>query len=277
MTYYIYAITNKKNNKSYIGQSINAKERWKDHIYDAKRTVGKTAINKKFPIHTAIAKYSEDGFIWQIIEQCETLEEANELEEFYIGYLQTLAPNGYNLLPGGNNRRIAESTKKKISDKLKIVGSFVGKRGAAHPNFGRIVSREEKDNLSKKFSGDGSSGKKINSQIARQIYLDFLEDQTISIVKLGEKYGLKNIATTNIINKKCWKNATKDLPNINLKDRTRGEKWVLSKITEAQAIAILTDYTYNNMNGAEISRKYNISESIVYGIISRKNWKHIRV
>jgi group I intron endonuclease len=214
MGYEIYCITNKTNNKSYVGQSIDANERWKDHIYDAKRQIGKTAINKKYPIHNAIAKYGETGFIWQIIDQCDTIEEANELEEFYIAYLQTLAPNGYNLLPGGNNRTLLESSKKKISNTLKKTSWFIGRKGADHPNYGTTQSEDRKREQSLRSSGDDSNGKKINSQTARQLYLDYLHDTTISMKNLVEKYGIKKSAICNILHKKCWKEATKDLPDI---------------------------------------------------------------
>jgi Mor family transcriptional regulator len=94
---------------------------------------------------------------------------------------------------------------------------------------------------------------------------------------LSEKYGLKKVAILNILNKKCWKDATKDLPNVNIKNRTRGEEWMLSKITENVATAILKDHIYNSIGGTELSKKYNVSTGIVKGIIYRKTWKHIIV
>jgi len=223
MTYYIYCITNKLNNKSYVGQSVDVEERWKNHIYDAKRKNGKTAQNKKFAIQNAILKYGEDNLIWQIIDQLKTLEEANEAEEFYIAYLQTLATNGYNLLPGGNNRTLLEISKQKISDTLKKTSFFVGKKGEDHPNFGTKQSEERKLENSLRFSGDSGSGKKIDSTIARQIYIDYMSDITISLKDLVEKYNIKKSAISNITHKKCWKEVTKDLPDINFNIRLKSK------------------------------------------------------
>lgn len=214
MVYQIYCITNKLNNKSYVGQSIDAKERWKDHIHDAKRMIGKTANTKKFAIHNAIAKYGEEAFVWQIIEEHDNLDQANEAEEFFISYLDTLAPNGYNLQTGGKNKRPSQITKDKISVKLKIVGSFVGKSGADHPNFGTKQTDERKRQQSLRSSGDGSNGKKITSQIAKQIYTEYLIDTNISSAKLAVKYGIKKSAVCNILHKRSWKNTLKDLPEI---------------------------------------------------------------
>lgn len=222
MVYYIYCITNKLNNKSYVGQSVNAEERWKDHIYDAKRQIGKTAISKKFPIHNAIAKYGEQEFIWQIIDQCENIDEANEAEEFYISYLQTLFPNGYNLLPGGKNRHPTEIVKRKISEKLKTTSFFIGKQGSDHPNYGREITEEIKVKQRNKLSGDGGPNRKINSIIAKEIYLKCLSDGTLTAKDLANEYGLGHITVLNILNKKSWKEALKDLPTIKFK---RGSKY----------------------------------------------------
>jgi group I intron endonuclease len=214
VSYYIYCVTNKLNYKSYVGQSNDPQERWSKHVLDANRKTGKTATSKKFAFQNAIVKYGQNNFIWQVIEEVETIEEANEAEEFYIAYFNTLAPNGYNILPGGNNRILPESSKQKISETLKITSFFVGKKGKEHPNFGREITQQEKDNLSQLFSGDNGNNKKINSQIARAIYLDYLNSKTINAVQLGIKYGLKQMAILNILNKKSWKDATKDLPDL---------------------------------------------------------------
>jgi group I intron endonuclease len=276
MTYSIYRITNKLNNKSYIGQSVDVEERWKKHLYDAKRTIGKTATSKKFPIHNALLKYGEDNFSWEIIKTVETLEEANQAEEQLIAQLQTLCPNGYNLLPGGDNRTLPESSKKKISDTLKKTSFFVGKTGILHPNFGTKQSEERKQAQSLRQSGDGSAGKKINSQIARQIYFDYINNENTNAIELGEKYGLKQVAILNILHKKSWKDATKDLPNINPKDRTHGEKWVRSKLREQDVLNIISKYSSDNYTQQELADEYKVSNSLICNIINGKYWKHIK-
>lgn len=87
----IYKITNKINNKSYIGQSNNPKARWGDHINGS----GQNAISL---IHRAIEKYGKQNFSFEIIGW---FEDYNEQEKYYIKYYNTLAPNGYNIQPGG--------------------------------------------------------------------------------------------------------------------------------------------------------------------------------
>ena len=58
---YVYKITNKLNNKIYIGQSVNIERRWKEHICDNR---------KNSLIHLAIQKYGKDNFDFEVIEEC---------------------------------------------------------------------------------------------------------------------------------------------------------------------------------------------------------------
>lgn len=272
----IYSITNKINNKTYIGQSINAVERWRDHIWDANRKVGKTSQNKKFAIQNAINKYGKDNFIWQVIDEFSSLEESNEAEEFYIAYLCTLSPNGYNLKRGGDNKKTHESTKQKIREKLKIVGSFVGKKGKDHPNFGKKQSEKRKLAQSKKLSGDGGSNKKINSKIAAEIYLKYLNNILETPITLAKEYKLGKNTIRNILNKTSWKDATKDFPDINLKNRTCGEDWQKSKLKNKDIIDICEKYKTKKYSIQEIAEQYNVTSSCISDIVTNKSWKHIK-
>lgn len=87
----IYKITNKINNKSYIGQSINIERRWKEH-----QEPGQTSV-----IHNAIIKYGVENFSFEILELC-SYEELNEKEIYWISYFDTFN-NGYNCTLGGDS------------------------------------------------------------------------------------------------------------------------------------------------------------------------------
>ena len=56
----IYKITNKINNKIYIGQSIDIKERWKQHFYKA---YNKKESGYNSAIHQAFRKYGYENFL----------------------------------------------------------------------------------------------------------------------------------------------------------------------------------------------------------------------
>src|SRR5271166_6524834 len=90
----VYKITNKINGKAYIGQTTQPMElRWLDHC------------KKGHALYNAIKKYGKEAFELRILAKCNTMEEMNHREVYYIKLFNTLAPNGYNLKNGGNNKK----------------------------------------------------------------------------------------------------------------------------------------------------------------------------
>lgn len=89
----IYKIENLVNGKVYIGQSIHPYRRLIEHMYMARHHLD------ELPIHLALAKYKEENFSFSIIE--ESIENYNEREIYWISYYNSIVPNGYNVLPGG--------------------------------------------------------------------------------------------------------------------------------------------------------------------------------
>lgn len=94
----IYKITNKINGRCYIGQSINIKQRWKDHRKDA---FWKNDHNYNYPLYKAIRKYGIENFSFEVLEEC-SQELLNEREIYYIQKYNSLH-KGYNQNEGGNH------------------------------------------------------------------------------------------------------------------------------------------------------------------------------
>ena len=92
----IYKITS-PSGKHYIGQTQNTiKRRWSSHCC--------FPDNSNAPLHNAIRKYGKENFIVEIIiDNIETLDEANMLERKYIYEFNSITPNGYNILTGGKS------------------------------------------------------------------------------------------------------------------------------------------------------------------------------
>lgn len=92
----IYCITNKENNKKYIGQSNNILKRWNEHI-----KIGLDETDKRRSvIHQAISKYNITSFTFEILEICEP-DELNESEMYYIYEFREQGYELYNLDDGG--------------------------------------------------------------------------------------------------------------------------------------------------------------------------------
>ena len=91
----IYKYENKINGKIYIGQSVNIKVRYAQHLYDA-HTLKTSSLLAK-----AIHKYGIENFTFEIIELC-SKEQLNEREIYWISYYDSYR-NGYNNTPGGKS------------------------------------------------------------------------------------------------------------------------------------------------------------------------------
>jgi group I intron endonuclease len=141
--HYIYIITNIINNKIYIGQTVNPKDRWSTHRKES--IWNKQGTNSH--LYNAMKMYGKENFSFEVIFIYETLKEANNAETFFIKELNTIE-NGYNISKGGGNRRHSEATKLKISLAQK------GKKRKPH-------SKETKESISKANKGKVSSRKGI--------------------------------------------------------------------------------------------------------------------
>lgn len=86
----IYKITNKINEKIYVGQSVDIIDRWRRH----------KIAKDDYVIHQAIRKYGVENFIFEIIEEC-SREELDDKEKYWIIQCESFSKNGYNMTPGG--------------------------------------------------------------------------------------------------------------------------------------------------------------------------------
>lgn len=106
----IYLITNKINNKKYIGQSASIEERWYRHSVDYKRLTDRY-------LYRAMNKYGFNNFKFEILETDIDISLIHEKEKHWIKELNTKAPYGYNMTDGGEgsfNRLVSEETKEKL-------------------------------------------------------------------------------------------------------------------------------------------------------------------
>ena len=92
----IYKITNKINNKCYIGQSVNINKRWNAHIHQFNNI---DVYN--YPLYRAFRKYGIENFSFEIIETC-SRDKLNEREKYWIQYYDSCY-NGYNQSLGGDS------------------------------------------------------------------------------------------------------------------------------------------------------------------------------
>lgn len=116
----IYKITNLKNDKVYIGQSIDVEKRFIRHR--------NTAFNKNspeyvYPLYQAIRKYGLDSFKFEVVEIC-SKKELNDKEIFYIQkYNSTNRNFGYNQVDGGNVAKYGKLSQTQVDEIKQLLSS----------------------------------------------------------------------------------------------------------------------------------------------------------
>lgn len=122
MSYLIYKHTNVINNKSYIGQTIasaNPEVRWQK---------GNGYINQpKF--YRAIKKYGWKNFTHETLEVCETLEQANLREQYWIAAYNSISA-GYNSSIGGSVPNYFCKAIYQLDENKNIINIFTSTREA---------------------------------------------------------------------------------------------------------------------------------------------------
>lgn len=94
---FIYKITNRVNNKVYIGQThFTIEHRYKQHIKNF------NIEHRQQPLYKAFAKYGIENFSVEKVEEVEC-EKLNEREMYWIAYYDSFK-NGYNATLGGNGK-----------------------------------------------------------------------------------------------------------------------------------------------------------------------------
>jgi group I intron endonuclease len=190
----IYKTTNLINGKFYIGQDSNNNPEY---------------LGSGLFLNRAIKKYGEHNFVKEILEVCETKDELNEREKYWISKLNAKGV-GYNIADGGHggntytdetkrrvsqiikNRPVSTETRQKRSNAMKgkyTLQNFVDRYGETE---GLILYQKRCDAV-----GDFHRGKTISDEHKKKIS-DFMKSSgnystEFLALQLGEnKIGEKN-------------------------------------------------------------------------------------
>jgi group I intron endonuclease len=168
----IYKAINEIDNKCYIGQTINFYKRKNEH----------KNCNDNSYFHNAIRKHGWDNFKWDILCECSSKDELDEMEFHYIKQYDSY-DNGYNMTLGGDKGTWGwvptEETRKKMSEARKR--NF--RNGYIPWNKGKSMSDELKQQLSKSRKGK-VAWTKLNEKDVREI-LDLYFNHQIHIDGVG--------------------------------------------------------------------------------------------
>lgn len=207
--FYIYKITNKINNKIYIGKTNNPYQRIHSHLHFARH--GNTnefyKNNGKYNyIHRSITKYGKDNFTFEIIDQNEDEDIIFALEIFYISKYQTQnIKYGYNMTKGGegaSGRKHSENAKQKIREKA----------------IGRLHSTETKNKLSILLSGEGCGHSTLTKEQIPEI-LRLRNQEKLSYPIIGKMFKVSKTTIREICIGATWKILLNNSPKLsNIED-----------------------------------------------------------
>lgn len=193
----IYKITNKKNGKIYVGQSIHCGKRFDEHSH------GGQLIDEVIQIEGI------ENFTFEVLKEVEK-EELNYWEDYYILKFESFFPNGYNKRWNCNKEtrtaiakelsietkieeqdvNIKDDQNKKTNEEFSLVGNaFKIYCGL----FFISVQRGKEHFILKKKNSKARISKQINvSQKTLNKYIDIFKDEGI-ILEDESKYYIKNL------------------------------------------------------------------------------------
>lgn len=93
--YYVYKVTNKVNNKVYVGRTFDFFRRLTQHC--------KESESETSQLHMDFKNYGIENFVWEVLCVVDDKYEADKKEKEYIRLFGCLEPNGYNKTAGGTS------------------------------------------------------------------------------------------------------------------------------------------------------------------------------
>jgi group I intron endonuclease len=154
----IYKVSCLVSRKSYIGQTTKtAESRWNEHLL--------VTSKKKYALSNAIRKHGRAAFSVEVLEFCDTPEDLDDAERFWVDWYQTIAPLGYNLTSGGRTYRLSEASRRKMSELANRRFSSAEER--AKISIGKLNSGYRHSDAAKAKMAASSKGRPAHNKGAR--------------------------------------------------------------------------------------------------------------
>jgi group I intron endonuclease len=303
----IYKITNKKNNKIYIGSAINLSRRWHEHT-------NYLNINKHFNryLQNSWNKYGKDSFTFEVIEFVEDENKLLEREQFWIDKLNVIDKNiGYNINPTAGSRLGSKMTFEQIehhSKKMKEYFANMTPEEKANRYTEEVAIKISKSKLAKKQKMSlesrkkmsiakmgkkiGKRSKEVGEKISKSkmghsftplgsehgmakydeelvIGIKLMLNEGYSVYEVADKFNIKRSAIYDIKAGRSWSHI---LPNLNLSKNNRAGKLNYKKVREIKHLLFESIKTLK-----EIAEMFNVSEATIKDIRNGRTWKNVKI
>lgn len=244
MASYVYIITNKINNKCYIGKTKNKNTRWSQHKSLAKSK----RINNYF--YNSLRKYGVENFSFEIVKSCDTEEESYDYERLLIKLFDTRNKEyGYNNAEGGRGSK------------------------------GYKVKEELKEYFHDKYVGSKSIRAKFTDQEVITI-LDEYSTENWTCKQLSQKYNCSKATIINVISGTTYSDIEYDrskFKDIGYKNKyfnkAKGEAVKTCKLSDIDVKTIRDMYATGKYSYTDLAVKFNVTKTNIHFIIKNKSRK----
>ena len=209
----IYAIQNKKNNKIYIGKSIDILMRWQQHLDAAK-------LNKyDYDFYQDLINPTD--FIFIILKECKS-DELQQYEQYFIDYYNSL--NSYNQV---NAIDLSKKESLMLNDSILEVINLLESTSLKYEeialranvtintvnNINRCKTHTQyhnyKDNIRKECNNNNNVGElnprsKLTEKQVKEI-INLLETTTLTYKSIASQFNVTESAIKNINQRHTWK------------------------------------------------------------------------
>lgn len=264
----IYIIKNSVNDKVYIGQAKNALERWMSHVYNARYESKAGKERQQQIIHRAMMKYGIDKFHYEILDH--QVENYDEREIYWIRYFNSVAPNGYNMAPGGNGTGCGIEHASAIFKDKSVLLKCISEISSSKKTFVNIARKYgcspeviHAINTGERYRLDGLSYPlrdtkcRYSDELVKQIRYSLKYEEDLTLKDIAKKYHVDPSQVSEINTGKRYFVISDDYP-LRKKRKTDTPENIVD--------AVITDIIKSNLSLSEIATKHNLSRSIVTGI-----------
>lgn len=267
----IYIINNDINNKVYIGQAIDVKQRFQAHCKPS------SVKNDNDLVAKAIQKYGRQHFTYSILE--DNIENYNEREQYWINHYNSIRPNGYNILKGGEEpprfsginhpeSKFNELSLKELIYDLQYSDMSYSELGNKYMttkttvggiNSGKIYHI---NNLSYPIRKNPNLSGKISDKDVEQI-IQMLKYTYLTYEDIGKKYNVEARAIARINKGMYHKLINETYPIRNFANTSNKPKLSYQQVTEIIDLLVNTDLSIR-----KIAKQYCVELNIIIGIKS---------
>lgn len=259
----IYCITNMKNNKKYIGSSINIKKRWKRHLKDLKN-----GNHHSKHLQRSWGKYGDECFKFEVLEIVSDKKMLVDREQYFINLYQSYKPeNGFNISPTAGSCLGVKHSKETLKKHSKNTKKWhINNKGT------------EKYQVYLKNLSNSLKGHKLSIETRKKISESRKGNDAWNKGKTGiyNQETLTRMSESKKGENNCFYGKThSDDYKLMMSKANRGSNNKSSKLTEDDVIKIKMLLDEGSYSYEKLASFFNVTSNTIGAIKRGETWKHV--